>query len=66
MSMNGIKKDIGECNYRKLTICFHQLFMNWDSFLYDNNLKCSDAYFDDMEDWQLDLIRKNSGEKIIA
>ena len=48
MSINGIQQDIGECNYRKVTVCFHQLFMDWDSALYDKTYKCSDPHFDDM------------------
>ena len=48
LSVIGIREDIGECKYKKMFVCWHQLTMNWDSILYDNSFTCKDSYFDDM------------------
>ena len=66
LSINGMEEDTKECKYKKLSICWHQLIMDWDSILYDNSLTCKDPYFDDMTNQIFDKLMKDTGKKIIA
>ena len=41
MSKTGVIDGIGECEYEKHKVCWHEMVTGWDSFLYNDPGSCA-------------------------